>query len=89
MRTGVPPHQELEHTASFNHQHRHPAYLFKVRLHARTQVRHHIKDWDAEVSHEFGQAGAVVGLAKHFKFATLRGSWDTGAKEAALQYKRK
>uniref|UniRef100_A0A7S3VU95 Uncharacterized protein n=1 Tax=Dunaliella tertiolecta TaxID=3047 RepID=A0A7S3VU95_DUNTE len=52
------------------------------------QVRHHIRGWDAEVAHEFGRAGPALGLAKHFKFATIRATYDTVDKEAGLQYKR-
>ncbi len=53
------------------------------------QVRYHVKGWDLEAAHEFGQAGTQLGLAKHFNYATIRGSWHTGSKEAALQYKRR
>eukprot|EP00983_Pelagomonas_calceolata_P040627 1137702-Pelagomonas_calceolata.AAC.2 len=53
------------------------------------QVRHHIRGWDAEVAHEFGRAGPALGLAKHFKFATIRATYDTVDKEAGLQYKRR
>ncbi len=53
------------------------------------QVRHHIKGWDAEVSHEFGRGGPTLGLAKNFKFATVRAMYDTVDKEAGLQYRRR
>ncbi|KAF5828846.1 hypothetical protein DUNSADRAFT_16982 [Dunaliella salina] len=53
------------------------------------QVRHHIRGWDAEVSHEFGRAGPSLGLAKHYKFATIRATYDTVDKEAGVQYKRR
>mmetsp|Transcript_21347 Transcript_21347/g.36349 ORF Transcript_21347/g.36349 Transcript_21347/m.36349 type:complete len:364 (+) Transcript_21347:66-1157(+) len=52
------------------------------------QVRHHVRGWDLEATHQFGQPGVAVGLAKHARFATLRGLWNTGSQEAAVQYKR-
>jgi hypothetical protein len=53
------------------------------------QVRHHIKGWDLEVAHEFGRPSPVVGLAKHFKYSTLRATYDTAGREAGLQYQRR
>ncbi|KAL6762785.1 hypothetical protein V8C86DRAFT_2510865 [Haematococcus lacustris] len=52
------------------------------------QVRHDISGWDLEVAHEFGQPGALLGLAKHMRYATLRATYDTCDQEAGLQYKR-
>lgn len=52
-------------------------------------MRHRIRGWDAEVSHEFGRPSPTLGLAKHFKFATLRATYDVADREAGLQYKRR
>jgi hypothetical protein len=51
-------------------------------------MRYHLKGWDLEGSHEFGQEGVAVGVAKHWKLATARATWHTGSKEATLQYCR-
>lgn len=53
------------------------------------QVRHHIQGWDAEVAHEFGRPSPSLGLAKNFKFATIRATYDMADKEAGLQYRRR
>lgn len=53
------------------------------------QVRHHIHNWDLDVSHDFDNRLPTVALSKKLKFATLSASYDLSAREAALQYSRR
>mmetsp|Transcript_16058 Transcript_16058/g.34723 ORF Transcript_16058/g.34723 Transcript_16058/m.34723 type:complete len:366 (-) Transcript_16058:923-2020(-) len=52
------------------------------------QMRHHIKGWDLEVSHDFARRAPRLGLAKNFKFATISASYDLQDKELGLEYSR-
>lgn len=53
------------------------------------QYRYRLKGWDAEVSTEWGRPAPTVGVAKHFKYSTLRARYDITEKEAAVSYHRR
>jgi hypothetical protein len=50
------------------------------------QYRYRLKGLDAEVSTVWGRPAPTVGVAKHFKYSTLRARYDIAGQEAALSY---
>uniref|UniRef100_A0A7S0RRL2 Uncharacterized protein n=1 Tax=Chlamydomonas leiostraca TaxID=1034604 RepID=A0A7S0RRL2_9CHLO len=61
-------------------------YNFIIPDEDEDQYRYKLKGWDAEVSTVWGRPAPVVGLAKHFKYSTLRARYDVASQEAALSY---